>query len=84
LGEVEIGAPGVHAGIHVVRSTRLLRCWLTRPQLGGCLNPSKSRTSDASSINFSRVEHRASALRIAGLSGTCGAEMNNQGAKTRS
>ena len=45
--------------LHVVSGTRLLRCWFTRPQLGGCLNHSKAPTSGASSINFSRVERRA-------------------------
>src|SRR5208337_1884740 len=72
------------AELHVVSGARILRRWFTRPQLGGCLNPNKTRSSDASSIDFSRVERRASALRTAGLSGTGGAEMNNKGAKTRS
>ena len=55
LGQVEIRTPGVHAGIHVVSGTGLLRRWLTRPQLCGCLNPNKTRSRDASSIDFSRV-----------------------------
>jgi hypothetical protein len=40
-----------------------MRCWLSRPQLGGYLNPSKSRTRYASRISFSRLDRRASALR---------------------
>jgi hypothetical protein len=84
LGQVEIGAPSVHADFHVVSGTCLLRCWFTRPRLGGRLNQSKTPTSEASSINYSRLKRRASALRIAGLSGAGGAEMNNEGAKTRS
>src|ERR1035438_2043160 len=49
------------ADFHVVSGTRLLRCWLTRPQLGGYLNQSKTRASTASSINFSWVEWARSA-----------------------
>jgi hypothetical protein len=72
------------ADLHVVSGTRLPRRWPTCPQLGGCLNLSKTRSSDARSINFSWVERQASALGIAGLSGTGGAEINNKGAKTPS
>jgi hypothetical protein len=65
LEQAEIGTPGVQAGIHVVSATRLPRRWPTCPQLGGRLNHSKAPTSETSSINFPRVERRASALRIA-------------------
>src|SRR5664279_3400128 len=50
------------ADLHIVSGTRFLRCRFTRPQLGGYLNRSKTRTGDASSINFSPLERWASSL----------------------
>jgi hypothetical protein len=50
------------AELHVVSGTRFLRCWFTRPLLGGYLNHSKTRTRYAGTISFSRLERRARAL----------------------
>src|ERR1017187_8131832 len=38
------------ADLHVVSGTRLPRRWPTCPQLGGCLNPNRTRSGDARSI----------------------------------
>jgi hypothetical protein len=43
------------ADFHVVSRTRFLRCWFSRPQLGGCLNHSKTRASTTTRINRSRL-----------------------------
>ena len=37
------------------------RCWFSRPQLGGCVNHSKTELRSASAIKYSRVERRAGA-----------------------
>jgi hypothetical protein len=50
---------GNGADFHVLSGTRFLRCWFPRPQLGGCLNPGKTRTSDASGINCYQVKHQS-------------------------
>ena len=37
LGQVEVSALGLHAGIHEVSGARLLRRWFPGLQLGGCV-----------------------------------------------
>jgi hypothetical protein len=60
LGQAEVGPPGVHADLHVVSGTRLLRCPFPHPQSDGYLNHTQTKTGDASSISRSRLEQEHS------------------------